>query len=398
MSPSKVSTITFDKFYNIIDGKQRSSSKVHNGVNPSTKEKLWDVPIASEQDVNEAVAAGQRAFKQWSRTSLQERRDACQKFIDLWAGYESEMTELLMKENGKPRTHAQGEVAGVKSWWKHHMSLDLPEEVMEDDDKIVKTTYRPLGVCGGIIPWNFPLVLSIAGKVAPAVVSGCAIIIKPSPYTPYTGLKAVELAQEVFPPGLVQAVGGDDSIGPMLTGHPDIKKISFTGSIATGKKVMAACASTLKRVTLELGGNDPAIVLPDVDIESTAKECAMGAWYNTGQVCVDTKRIFVHEKIYKEFLDAMIRFTKSLKVGPSDEEGVMLGPIQNEMQYEKVKEFFADTKKNGYKFAHGEPEIQKSKGYFVQPTIIDNPPSNSRIWTEEPFGMLKYSICSMFWC
>ena len=386
MSPSKVSTITFDKFYNIIDGQQRSSSRIHNGVNPSTKEKLWDVPIGSEQDVNDAVAAGKKAFKSWSRKSLQERKEYAQKFVDLWASYEEEMAEVLMKENGKPRQHAKGEVAGVKAFWKHHISLDMPEETLEDDDKIMKTTYKPLGVCGGIIPWNFPLVLSIAGKVAPAVIAGNVIIIKPSPYTPYTGLKAVELAQEIFPPGVVQAVGGDDAIGPMLTTHPDIAKISFTGSIATGKKVMAACASTLKRVTLELGGNDPAIVLPDVDIESTAKECAMGAWYNSGQVCVDTKRIFVHEKIYQEFLDAMIKFTKTLKVGPSDQQDTMLGPIQNEMQYEKVKGFFEDTKKQGYKFAYGEPDVSKSGGFFVQPAIIDNPPANSRIWAEEPFG------------
>ena len=387
MSPSKVSAISWDQFYNIIDGQQRSSSRIHNGVNPSTKEKLWDVPIGSEQDLNDAVAAGQKAFKQWSRKSITERKEVCKKFVDLWDGYKEEFSKLLMKENGKPHHAAEAEVAGVKAWWNHHLTLDIPEETFEDDEKAVRTTYKPLGVCGGIIPWNFPLLLSIAGKVAPAVIAGNAIIIKPSPYTPYTGLKAVELAQEVFPPGLIQVVGGDDAIGPMLTGHPDIQKISFTGSIATGKKVMAACANTLKRVTLELGGNDPAIVLPDVNIEETAKECAMGAMYNSGQVCVDSKRIFVHESIYKPFIDAMIGFVKTLKVGASDGSDTMLGPIQNEMQYEKVKGFFADSKAKGYKFAHGEPEVAKGAGFFIQPTIIDNPPRDSKIWSEEPFGM-----------
>lgn len=387
MSPSKVSTITFDKFYNIVDGKHRSSSRTHNGINPSTKEPLWDVPVGSQDDVDDAVVAGTRAYKQWSRKSIAERKDICRKFVELWAGYEDEMTELLMKESGKPHMHAQGEVTSVKAFWNHHISLDLPEERIENEERIIKTTYKPLGVCGGIIPWNFPLTLSIAGKVAPAVIAGNAIIIKPSPFTPYTGLKAVELANEIFPPGLVQAVGGDDKIGPMLTGHPDIQKISFTGSIATGKKVMAACANTLKRVTLELGGNDPAIVLPDVNIEETAKECLMGAMFNSGQVCVDTKRIFVHESIYKEFVDAMVTFAKTLKVGGIDDSNAMLGPLQNEMQYEKVKGFFADTKAKGYKFAYGEPDVAKGVGYFVQPTIIDNPPSESKIWAEEPFGM-----------
>lgn len=236
---------------------------------------------------------------------------------------------------------------------------------MEDDEKIVTTRYVPLGVVGAICPWNFPLVLSI-GKIAPAVLAGDCIIIKPSPYTPYTSLKEVELAQEIFPPGVVQVLGGSDALGPMLTSHPDIAKISFTGSIATGKKIMAACAGTLKRVTLELGGNDAAIVLPDVDIEKTAPEVAMGAFFNSGQVCVATKRIYIHEKIYRPFVDAMVKFTENLKVGKSNDEGVMLGPIQNSMQYNKVKQFFEDSKKQGYNFVAGSDEVKKGSGYFIQ--------------------------------
>lgn len=195
----------------------------------------------------------------------------------------------------------------------------------------------------------------------------------------------VELAQDIFAPGVIQAVGGDDKLGPMLTQHPGIAKISFTGSIATGKKIMAACASTLKRVTLELGGNDASIVLPDVDVKKVAPELVMGAFQNSGQVCVATKRIYIHKDIYDEMLAEMVKFTKTIKVGAPD-EGALLGPIQNEMQYEKVKTFFEDSKKHGYKFAAGEPEVAKSKGFFVQPTIIDNPPNDSRIITEEPFG------------
>src|SRR5258706_5552181 len=146
-------------------------------------------------------------------------------------------------------------------------------------------------------PWNFPLFLSM-GKIAPAVLTGNAIIVKPSPFTPYTALKVVELAQQIFPAGIVQILGGDDKLGPMLTIHPGIAKISFTGSIPTGKKVMEACSKTLKRVTLELGGNDASIILPDVDIEKVAPEVAMGAFVNSGQVCVATKRIYIHESIY----------------------------------------------------------------------------------------------------
>lgn len=258
-------------------------------------------------------------------------------------------------------------------------------ETVEDDEKIIYTEYTPLGVCAGIIPWNFPLVLSI-GKIAPALLTGNAIIVKPSPFTPYTGLKVVEIMQEFFPPGLVQAVGGNNELGAQMCAHPDIAKISFTGSIATGKKVMETSAKTLKRVTLELGGNDASIILPDVDIKKVAPEVVMGAFQNSGQVCVATKRIYIHESIYKEFLEEMVRFTKSVKVGNPDDGDNLLGPVQNSMQYEKVKEFFADSKAKGYKFAVGEPDVASGKGFFIQPAIIDNPPNDSRIVAEEPFG------------
>jgi len=199
-------------------------------------------------------------------------------------------------------------------------------------------------------------------------------------------LKLVELAQEVFPPGVVQAVGGGDEIGPMLVDHPGIAKISFTGSVPTGKKIMAACAKTLKRVTLELGGNDPCIVFPDVNIDKVVPEVTIGAFWNTGQVCVATKRVYIHQSIYREFVDKMVNFAKNLKVGNSNDAGVMLGPIQNSMQYEKVKTYFEDSKKNGYKFALGDTEVPNSNGFFIKPTIIDNPPNDSKIVQEEPFG------------
>ena len=228
------------------------------------------------------------------------------------------------------------------------------------------------------------MILSL-GKVVPALLTGNCIIVKPSPFTPYSTLKAIEIAQEVYEPGIVQAIGGDDKLGPMFTAHPGIAKISFTGSIATGKKIMAACAPTLKRVTLELGGNDASIILPDVDIKKTAPEVVMGAFQNSGQVCVATKRIYIHESIYAEFLAEMVNFVKTIKVGEPD-SGSLLGPVQNSMQYERVKGFFEDTKAKGYKVAVGADTVEKSNGFFVTPTIIDNPPNDSRIIAEEPFG------------
>lgn len=401
MSPSKVSTISFDTFYNVVDGKNRGAKASHQGINPVTGEKLWDVPVATKEDLDDAVTSAEKAFKTWSQTPIEKRKELLKKYCELYMSYKDELTDLLCKETGKPvslpcsksqaftdscqRQFAAFEVQGVSAWFGHQTALEIPTERIEDDEKILTTRYMPLGVVGAICPWNFPLILSF-GKIIPAVLTGCTIIVKPSPFTPYTALKAIELAQEIFPPGVIQVLGGDDKLGPRMTAHPGIAKISFTGSTATGKKIMESCAKTLKRVTLELGGNDASIVLPDVDIEKVAPELVMGAVQNSGQVCVATKRIYIHEKIYKPMLEAMVKAAANLKVGAPDEEGVMLGPIQNSMQYERVKGFFHDCKEQGYKFAAGTPDVAPGKGYFIQPTIIDNPPHDSRIIAEEPFG------------
>jgi len=385
MSPSKISTLNFETFHNIIDGKPRASDNIHHGVNPATGQKLWDVPIGSEQDLNDAVAAAKRAFPAWRDTPVQKRKEILLKLADLFTQHAEEFTTLLCKESGKPRKFAGIEVGGVAGFLQYHCSLEIPEEKFEDHEKTVYTEYTPLGVCGAIVPWNFPLILAV-GKIAPAILTGNTVVVKPSPFTPYTALKFVELAQEILPPGVVQVVGGNNELGALLTTHPDVAKISFTGSIATGKKVMEASAKTLKRVTLELGGNDASIILPDVDIKKVAPEVVMGAFQNSGQVCVATKRIYIHESIYKEFLAEMVAFTKTIKVGNPDDGDNLLGPIQNAMQYEKVKGFFADSKAKGYKFAVGDPDVTPSKGFFIQPTIIDNPPNDSQIVTEEPFG------------
>ncbi|KNG46698.1 aldehyde dehydrogenase [Stemphylium lycopersici] len=385
MSPGKVSTLDFEKFYNIVDGQQRGSEQIHHGINPTSGQQLWDVPIASEKDLNDAVAAANKAFPAWRDTPIEKRKELLKQVADLFQQHNDEFVTLLCKESGKPRKFAAIEVGGGAGFILHHLSLDVPVEKIEDEEKEVFTEYSPLGVCGAICPWNFPIVLSV-GKIAPALMTGNCMIVKPSPFTPYTALKFVELAQEILPPGVLQVVGGNNELGVQMCLHPDIAKISFTGSIATGKKVMETSAKTLKRITLELGGNDASIILPDVDIKKVAPEVVMGAFQNSGQVCVATKRIYIHDSIYKEFLQEMVNFTNSLKIGNPDDGDNMLGPVQNKMQYDRVKGFFEDSKTKGYKFAAGEPDIAASKGYFIRPTIIDNPPNDSRIIQEEPFG------------
>ncbi|EXA41564.1 aldehyde dehydrogenase (NAD+) [Fusarium oxysporum f. sp. pisi HDV247] len=280
---------------------------------------------------------------------------------------------------------ANVEIDAAISFIRRLAHIELPEDVIEDDDKrTIITRYVPIGVVGAIIPWNFPFLLA-ASKITPALLTGNVVIIKPSPFTPYCGLKLVELAQQFFPPGVVQSLSGDDRLGPWLTSHPGIDKISFTGSSTTGKLVLQSAAGTLKRVTLELGGNDPAIIFPDVDVDKVAEKVALYSFLNSGQICIALKRIYVHESIYEQFRDAMVKHIKTYTLGDGSQEGISHGPVQNSMQYEKVKTFFEDIEKQGWKVATG-GKIDPSPGYFITPTVIDRPPEDSRIVVEEPFG------------
>ena len=328
-------------------------------------------------------------------------------------------------EQGKPLSQAQQEVDLAVVWLKAIPDMKLPEEILEDtEDRQIIQRYTPLGVACGIVPWNYPVLLA-CGKSAPALYTGNVIILKPSPFTPYCDLKLGELGRQFFPPGVLQVLSGGDDLGPMLTAHPGIDKVSFTGSSVTGKKVMESCSKTLKRVTLELGGNDACIICEDVDVEKVIPkveyrlcpvitnhkygltqfafvlQITLLSFLCSSQLCLMIKRLYVHESIYDKFLTAMVEHTKTLKVGPGLEPDVFFGPVQNSMQYEKVKTLFSDIGKEGWKPAIGgtlpdrNSNRSTSKGYFITPTIIDNPPETSRIVTEEPFGpilpVLKWS-------
>jgi acyl-CoA reductase-like NAD-dependent aldehyde dehydrogenase len=211
------------------------------------------------------------------------------------------------------------------------------------------------------------------------------VVLKPSPYTPLSTLKIGELIRDVFPPGVVNFVAGGDALGQWMTEHPGIDKISFTGSVATGKKVMASAASTLKRVTLELGGNDAAIVLDDADPQAVAPKLFFAGFVNSGQVCMAVKRIYAHEKIHDALCAALVAEARKWKVGDGLDPATKLGPIQNRMQYEKVVNLLEDTKRSGAKFLAG-GEVPKTSGYFLEPTLVTNIDENSRLVREEQFG------------
>ena len=260
----------------------------------------------------------------------------------------------------------------------------------EDDTIRVTTTHVPLGVVGAICPWNFPLVLAMA-KIAAALVTGNTIIVKPSPYTPYSTLKFAEFAIKVLPHGVFQSLNGDSDLGEYMTLHPGIQKISFTGSTRTGKRVMENCAKTLKRITLELGGNDASIVLPDVDINKVAPQVATGCFFNSGQMCVATKRVYVHESIYESFKEKFVESVQGIPLAKDSDVPTIIGPLQNKMQNTIVQRIIQDSKINGYKFILG-GDICSGNGYFIQPCVIDNPPDSSIVVQEEQFGKILLVI------
>ncbi|KAJ0372763.1 hypothetical protein COL26b_008996 [Colletotrichum chrysophilum] len=391
MAANGTSKLDFTKFYNVINGKLETTPKTRHGLNPSTLEPLAEVPLSTAEDVDRAVQAARAAQEAWAETPYEERKKAVAKLGDLMEENLNEFAVMLSKEQGKPIGFAQFEISEAIKHFRGVPTLPFPEEVVSDDpDRRVITRYVPLGVAVGIVPWNS------VGKICPALITGNAFILKPSPFTPYCDLKIVELAQQVFPPGVFQALSGDDNLGPWLTSHPGVDKVSFTGSTATGKRVMESCAKTLKRVTLELGGNDAAIVLPDVDIKAVAPKIVTLALYNSGQVCIAIKRIYIHESIYDELLTEMANVVNSFPVGDGQKEGTMLGPVQNQMQFERVKDLLKDIEEQKHKLAAGSTApASNGKGYFITPTMVDNPPDNSRIVVEEPFGpvfpVLKWS-------
>lgn len=379
-----------------INGEAVVTKNTQPVYNPATRAVFAEVPDASKELLDDTVRAARQALGPWRNTPVSQRQAAMEGFADLLEAHSEELMTLLTREQGKPRAGAEFEVLGSVAWIRAIATQSLPDELVEEtDERRVITRFTPVGVVGAIVPWNFPILLSI-WKIAPALMAGCTLVLKPSPYTPLCDLKMVELAQQAFPPGVLSAVSGGDNLGKWITSHPGINKVAFTGSTETGRHVMRSAADTIKRVTLELGGNDPAIVLPDVDAKAIAPELFWAAFQNNAQFCNVSKRLYIHEDVYDEVRDALVEFIKAnIKVGDGTLEDTDLGPIQNSMQYGKVKDYFADCHANGYKFALGGKIDENAKGWFVPVSLVDNPPENSRIVQEEPFGpilpLLKWS-------
>lgn len=379
-------TINFDADYSMtINGEAALSLQSLDAINPATEETIAQFPAATQEHLDAAVAAARAAFPLWSSRPLLERQALVSQIGDIIEENAEALMRLLTRELGKPRAGAEWEIGGSVIWCREIAKQELPVHIHDDTgDRQVETRRVPLGVVGGITPWNFPVLLAI-WKIAPALVAGNTMVLKPSPYTSLCTLKLGELLRGVLPPGVLNVVSGGNDLGAAMTQHPGIAKISFTGSTATGRKIMESSASNLKRITLELGGNDPAIVLPDVDPQSIAKELFWAAFQNSAQFCVAAKRLYIHNDIYDEVRDALVDYARTIRVGDGSEQGTDIGPIQNAMQFEKLKALLADAKARGLHAVLG-GEIADGPGYYVPVTIYDNPPEDARVVTEEAFG------------
>ena len=382
-------------YRNLIDGELVETAQTMDVLNPANEDVIGTVPACGEVELDRAVAAARRAFASWRKTPVEERRKVIQGIAAAIKDNADELYRLLTSEQGKPHHQAQQEIYGAAGLAAAQSTLSLDDVINQDDDTRLSRTRRvPVGVVGGIVPWNFPVMMAIQ-KIVPAILSGCTIVLKPSPFTPLTTLRIAELIKNVVPAGVVNVITGEDSLGPLITGHPDIDKITFTGSTATGKKIMEGASKDLKRITLELGGNDASIVLPDADVEKVAEQLFWSSFSNAGQICVAAKRIYIHEDIYDDLSKAIAEYAKGVTVGDGSQQGTGVGPIQNRKQFERVCELIQDAKDQGYTFLVGGDVDPSGSGYFVPITILDNPPEDARIVAEEQFGpvmpLMKFS-------
>lgn len=368
----------------LIGGKLVDGDKKLKVVNPATEEAFATVERASEKQAGEAIAAAKAAFPAWSKTPIAKRQAIVSKIADVVRDNAAELASLLTSEQGKPLPEAQGEAAWTEGYLRHYATLTPEVKVVQDDAAArVEVHRKPLGVVVGIVAWNFPLVLA-AWKIGPALVAGNTIVLKPAPTTPVATLRLAALIKDVVPPGVVNVIADENDLGAYLTGHPDVAKVSFTGSTATGKKIMKSGADTLKRLTLELGGNDVAIVLDDVNVKEVAPKIFDAAMLNCGQVCMAAKRIYVQEKIYDDMAREMSAIARDTVVDDGSKQGTRVGPLQNRMQFEKVKDLIESAKKEGGTVLGGESGGRT--GYFIKPAIVTNVKEGNRIVDEEQFG------------
>jgi acyl-CoA reductase-like NAD-dependent aldehyde dehydrogenase len=374
----------------------RAERELRDVINPATGDTVGSMPVETAADLDCKVALARTAFAAWRNTGDEVRKTALLGFADAIASHLEELAQLLTREQGKPLSgpNARFEVQLAVDWLRYYAGLDLPVEVIHEDEKgRVELHRKPIGVIGCITPWNWPLLIAI-WQIAPAIRAGNTMVLKPSPYTPLTSMKLGEMAADHLPVGVFNVITGNDDLGALMSAHAGIDKISFTGSTATGKKVMASASGNLKRLTLELGGNDAAILLPDVDPTAIVERLFWGAFINNGQTCTAIKRLYVHDSIYYQVCETLAAYMATIPVGDGLDETSLLGPIQNQMQFDKVVSLVEDAKARGARILIG-GQKPNGKGYFFPLTLVADIPDDARLVREEQFGpvlpVLRYT-------
>jgi acyl-CoA reductase-like NAD-dependent aldehyde dehydrogenase len=369
-----------------IGGVATGAAQTFSVINPSTLRVIGQAPDCSPEQLDDAMTAAQTAFQetQW-RHDDDARRVSLNRAADLLEAGVVGLATILTAEQGKPLNDATAEIMISVAWLRYFANLDIPADIVEDPmGGRAEVFHRPLGVVAAITPWNFPITLAM-WKIAPALRSGNTMVLKPSPYTPLATLALGATLQEALPPGVFNVISGQDPLGAAMCGHDAVRKISFTGSTQTGKLVAAGAATDLKRVTLELGGNDPAIVLGDVDVDAIADSLFWAAFGNNGQICLAVKRVYVDESVSGELIDALTERARTVQVGDGFTEGVRLGPINNRPQFDRVSGLVEDAVARGARVTAGGKALGGS-GYFYAPTILTEVSDGTAIVDEEQFG------------
>ena len=354
-------------------------------IDPSTGQPFTHSPAATVAQLDQAVDAAALAFATWQHSTHAERSAALERVAGAIEQHAAELADLVVREQGKPLALAQMEVGGAVAWTRAAAALEIPVEVIEArEGKRIELHRKPLGVVASISPWNFPVMIAI-WHIMPAIRAGNAVVLKPSPLTPLATLRMVELANTALPAGVLNVVTGDDrdfNIGAAMSEHTGIDKIVFTGSTATGRHVMRSAAGNLKRLTLELGGNDAGIVLPDADPAAIAEGLFWGAFINNGQTCAALKRLYVHDDIHDAVCEALVAFASRIPVGDGMDEASILGPVQNRMQFDKLAALVSDAASRGQVLLGGRP----GPGLFFPPTIIAGLKNGDALVDQEQFG------------